>query len=286
MNLLTGYMFADRALRESAGLRECAAGEIVFEEGSPADALFVVVQGRIEIVRTISSGEVKLSEVGPNGVFGEMGLLGESGVRAATARAIEPSVLLAVQGDPVTMLRDLGEVQAALTMVKKLVCVLGDWLREMNQREASNENDEARFGITAGSPGASAAIKASLPKGFLRLQPKQATLSAGEFLCRQGDKPRGFYFIHSGTLAILRQEEKSSPEAKIGAMRGPTVAGEVGYFSGQRRLATLQALDEVTYSYFPGEDYEALEETQPEKALDLLLAAARSIIHLIRSRNT
>lgn len=63
-----------------------AAGALVFEEDAPADGLYLLEEGRVEIVVRAPGGERRLAELGPGSHFGEMGLL--LARRTATARAL------------------------------------------------------------------------------------------------------------------------------------------------------------------------------------------------------
>lgn len=273
MKFETGYMIADLALQRTSSHREVAPGELVFAEGDPASGLFIVLSGKIEISGASAEGEVKLAEVAPGGIFGEMGLISEEGRRVATARAAEPSLLLEVGGNPIQLLRDLGEPGGAVALLKQVVCILAEWLRS-----------KAPAGEGGGQPDAKAAgiIESHLPRrSFWRAAPR-LRLEDGQYLCRQGERSNGFYFIHSGAVEVLQGDGPEGGEAKAGEMRGPTVAGEIGYFSGERRLASLRARGEVIYSVFSGDEFEELEETKPDKAIEVLIAAARSIVALVR----
>lgn len=58
------------------------AGDVIFAIGDPAESMYVVVEGEVEI----RIGDAVLDEIGPGTVFGEMALVaGEP--RSATARA-------------------------------------------------------------------------------------------------------------------------------------------------------------------------------------------------------
>ena len=76
-------------------LVEVGAGDVVFEQGTRGELVYVIEAGRVEIVRRRSDGEVEhLAEVGRGEYFGELGpLLGFP--RSATARAITPVRLIA-----------------------------------------------------------------------------------------------------------------------------------------------------------------------------------------------
>ncbi len=85
------------ALREALVSRtrevSIAAGEWLFREGEPGDALYVVRAGRLEVVDE-GTGAV-LSELGRGDALGELALLTES-PRSASVRAARASVLLAI----------------------------------------------------------------------------------------------------------------------------------------------------------------------------------------------
>src|SRR5437660_3192644 len=89
----------DAALTQLAGAARAVSlqrNATAFEEDAPAEDLYVVRSGRIAIVRRSPDGResvVALMEEGD--LFGEMSMLDGKG-RSATARALEPSELVAV----------------------------------------------------------------------------------------------------------------------------------------------------------------------------------------------
>ena len=67
-----------------AQIRKNPTDTTVFHEGDDADAIFVVVNGKVKIVTTSTDGkEFILSVLGAGQVFGEMGLL-ETAPRSAS----------------------------------------------------------------------------------------------------------------------------------------------------------------------------------------------------------
>jgi signal-transduction protein with cAMP-binding, CBS, and nucleotidyltransferase domain len=90
----------DKDLEEVAALaqiKKTPTDTTIFHEGDDADAVFVVVNGRVKIVTTSSDGkEFILSVLGAGQVFGEMGLL-ETAPRSASVVTITEVELLVIK---------------------------------------------------------------------------------------------------------------------------------------------------------------------------------------------
>jgi CRP/FNR family cyclic AMP-dependent transcriptional regulator len=97
--------------------------DLVFHELEEADALFVVLEGRIGIATSRNDDrEAILALMEPGDVFGEMSLLDHQ-PRTATARALEPSACLAVPYEPVRALFS-SHPQAFIAVVRMLAARL------------------------------------------------------------------------------------------------------------------------------------------------------------------
>ena len=77
---------------------EYQAGEVIFKEGDPGDAWFVMYRGAVEVLKHGAEGEKRIAEIGPEDCFGEMSIL-DGLPRSATIRATEDSVVLRVRRD-------------------------------------------------------------------------------------------------------------------------------------------------------------------------------------------
>ena len=69
------------------------AGELLFREGDPADGVYVVVSGRLDVLREGESGPEVLRVLGPEAVVGELALVAHT-ERSASIRARRDSELL------------------------------------------------------------------------------------------------------------------------------------------------------------------------------------------------
>jgi predicted acylesterase/phospholipase RssA/CRP-like cAMP-binding protein len=84
---------AQRALRAELDLVLVRGGEVVVRQGEPSDALYVVIQGRLRVLREREDGTVTmLSELRRGQSVGEIGLL-TGGARTATVAALRDSLL-------------------------------------------------------------------------------------------------------------------------------------------------------------------------------------------------
>ncbi len=92
-----GFGAADLAVIERIAVPlEFAAGQVLFEQGAPADAVLFLLCGRVRVGARLPGGsEVVLAEVPAGHVLGELGLL-PGHRRSATARALEPVSALAI----------------------------------------------------------------------------------------------------------------------------------------------------------------------------------------------
>lgn len=68
-------------------------GQIIVNQGSAGQAFYLILAGRVEIVRDGGS----LGTFGPGDFFGEMSLL-DAAPRSATIRALEPTTCLMLSG--------------------------------------------------------------------------------------------------------------------------------------------------------------------------------------------
>jgi CRP/FNR family transcriptional regulator, cyclic AMP receptor protein len=80
-------------------------GDVLFNEGDPPDALYLVLRGRlaIAIANPIDRRESVVALMEHGDLFGEMGML-DDGPRSAMARALEPTTVLSVPYDHVLKL--------------------------------------------------------------------------------------------------------------------------------------------------------------------------------------
>jgi CRP-like cAMP-binding protein len=80
--------------RFSIPLKRYEAGQKIFLEEDPGENMFVVIEGKVNIV---TYGSV-LENIGMHGIFGEMALI-DSAPRSAAAIAVEPTEVAIISKD-------------------------------------------------------------------------------------------------------------------------------------------------------------------------------------------
>jgi len=70
-------------------------GEIIIKQGDVGDCLFVIQDGKVEVIYENGDQQLKLAELGEAEFFGEMGLF-EKDVRSCTVKAVGDAKILTV----------------------------------------------------------------------------------------------------------------------------------------------------------------------------------------------
>jgi CRP/FNR family transcriptional regulator, cyclic AMP receptor protein len=123
-----------RHLKNVSGImfeRSYDAGEVIFEEGQPGAALFLILEGRVAIELCRQDNTVVLATLEKGAFFGEMALVNEA-PRSADARALDDTWALALYRN------DLSELihrdpQAACQIYRSLASMISDRLRLTNE---------------------------------------------------------------------------------------------------------------------------------------------------------
>jgi CRP-like cAMP-binding protein len=115
-----------------AQIRSAQKDTAIFHAGDPADAVFVVANGKIKIVTTSTDGkEFILSVLGAGQVFGEMALL-ESAPRSASVITLTSVEMVVIKRDDFHHL-----LNTAPSISRKLLAILSRRLRRANSKMES-----------------------------------------------------------------------------------------------------------------------------------------------------
>ena len=114
------------------------SGEVIFREGDPSDAAFLILSGKVEVVRRqIDGGDKHIAVLDKGEYVGEMGAIDEK-PRSATALAMGPVICMSVdQEEFMDML--LKRPQESIELLKVLFERLRDANRRLLEQEAGKE---------------------------------------------------------------------------------------------------------------------------------------------------
>lgn len=240
----------------SSRRRRVSQGDVLVEQGSAADEVFVVLTGRLEAVAGSAGDEVVIGSVGDGDVVGEVTVIA-GGRRTATLRAAEPTEVLAIER-----------------------ARFESWLSEhpdaadVVSAQARNRIDRAQVAQMVGrlvGTGEPELVRTVVDRvGWRRL-------AAGDVLFEQGDPSDAAYFIVAGrVLVALRDGDgPATPVAELG--RGEVV-GELGLLDRAPRSATVRAVRDTTLAVFSTDVFEELVTRSPA----LMLHVARGILTRLR----
>jgi len=127
----------------SGGVRKVTQGEFLFKEGDLPDAMYVIKSGRFDVFKSKGSSEIKLAELGPGAMVGEMAFF-DNKPRSASVRASK-------DGEAIILPYKSLHVQFSQfpEWTKAIMRTVNEHLRKANQRikelEKSSGDDEMLF---------------------------------------------------------------------------------------------------------------------------------------------
>jgi len=119
-----------------------AEGQVLFREGDPADSVFRLLSGAVDILRELDGDPILLGTVGAGQFIGEMGVV-EKRPRSATARAASE-----VEVEILTPTEFIDQIVGSPRAARELIQRLSQRLREADDRIV---NDERRRGRAHGT---------------------------------------------------------------------------------------------------------------------------------------
>jgi ABC-type bacteriocin/lantibiotic exporter with double-glycine peptidase domain/CRP-like cAMP-binding protein len=219
---------------------ELAFGEVVFRQGQPPDAYYVVAAGSARVLVEGESGqEVSLNNLRVGDAFGEGALL-DSSQRTATVRASSPLRLLRL---------DVGIFQAILDVYPEIAAAFHG-----NER-ARQINDFLRLhSAFAALP---REITPELIDRFERVE-----MADGEDAVRQGEHADALYLVRDGRLGVWISGEDGVGK-RVRTVHSGEFFGELALVRGSARTATVRAEGSVRLLRLSAVHFHRLMEDSP-----------------------
>jgi CRP/FNR family cyclic AMP-dependent transcriptional regulator len=246
---------------------EVGEGETLLVEGETDDALLLVIDGELEVIK--GQPGIRVAEVGEGELLGDMALFGNTGRRTATVRTLRPCRLVLIEQTGLDILRVHGnnivpvlEGAALRTLARRLrqmteligKVALGTEFERSDQPEGLLSRLTGLFGsspdprpaepaplateVLAGSPafsGVSPALREQLAMG-LEVLP----VEAGEVLIREGEFGNAAYILGSGQIDVYAATRAQANE-RVASLAPGAFFGLVSLVHGNVRSATCFA---------------------------------------------
>jgi CRP-like cAMP-binding protein len=221
------------SLVEELQLIQLNEGEVLFHEGDPGDALYVIVEGEVAVLAE-GPPRVEMARLGPGSFIGEVALMTDQ-PRSATVAALTPAELLRI--DRATLKRVLaahGEVLAAvLRFVRDRL--VDRWTRTSPLFRPFDSNE-----------------RQALASKFKFLE-----IEAGRVMLPAGVRPDGLYIVLAGHFDVRRAGQQL-------AVLGPgDLIGETALLSGNTIKSDIIARGKALALCLPASEFREMIMTHP-----------------------
>ncbi|MDX2162821.1 MAG: cyclic nucleotide-binding domain-containing protein [bacterium] len=193
------------------------AGDVIVQQGDPADGFYIISKGQVEVSKTYEDGErVVLATLHAGKYFGEVGLV-KGTKRTATVRAISDVELLKLDQDEfVDLVEDshMSREQIDLLINQRLQVVYEHYVSQALPLLNAEELDRVMS------------------------QVEGEAFSPGQVIVRQGDAADDFYIITSGEVDIV---DENKGGLVVDSLHAGQYFGEIALRRNTTRTATVRA---------------------------------------------
>ena len=228
------------ALTERMDLRVASADEALIVEGEPGHAIFIIIQGRVKVVRDTEQGQVVLAELSDGTFFGEMALLSDA-PRTASVICTEETMLFVISRE---LLADMTAQYPSVAEVMKRF--------HKNRLIANLLKTSPIFAPFSTSD------KKLLVEKFMSRQVETGTT----FLAREkpGD---GLYVVLAGRCEVLDLHDDGA-DLVIAELKEGDVFGEMSMLWNRETCATVRASTPCTVLRLPRAQFSEVIMTHPQ----------------------
>jgi CRP-like cAMP-binding protein len=228
------------ALTERMDLRVCGIDEPLIVEGEGGSAMFVIIQGRVKVVRDTEAGEVVLAELSDGTFFGEMALLSDA-PRTASVICTEETMLFVISRD---LLADMTSRYPSVGEVMKKFHknrLITNLLKTSPIFAPFSTND----------------------KKLLIEKFKSRQVDTGSYLITREKPGDGLYVVLSGRCEVLDQKDDGR-EVTIADLKEGDVFGEMSMLWNKETCASVRATTPCTVLRLPRGDFSEVIMTHPQ----------------------
>lgn len=227
---------------------DVSAGETLFKEGESAEAMYIVVSGRLEAFVSHNTGKTAVvGEMRPGTPVGEIALL-LGGKRNAAVKAAEDSVLVMITRDNFELI-----VKKYKEIRKQLLDVVLHRLRKTQWMNILTsyfgEIDEETH-------------------GFLKKRFEWVHVKKNCALFEKGEAGESMYILVNGLLQAVTTDENGAQRV-IGRITQGEIAGEMAIITGEKRAASVYAVRESDLVRLSRESFEEISRQYPRIMMEI-----------------
>jgi CRP-like cAMP-binding protein len=232
-------------------VRHVPAGQLVFAEGTPGDAFYLIESGQVEIVSGAREGRSVLARLSADEFFGEMALLTGKPRSTAARAATHTNLWVLYRSDFDDLVNRNPSISLALSRI------LSQRLAEMDRRftESHLRGLKLLAGLSSGQ----------LEDISRKLKPVR--FRQGEVILREGTSGDEMFFIESGRVRVIRGD--GSQRLVLAELGAGDLFGEMALLTGNTRSASVVAQSEVDLWALSQADFDDLVTAYPNLALAL-----------------
>jgi ATP-binding cassette subfamily B protein len=237
------------ALAQSASV---AASAPVFEQGSPAEGLYAVLAGEVELSIAGAAGPVHIDSLREGAVFGVHALMSDAPMPQSAHAGPEGAFLQLISRDRLgAMLAESPDIAVRIEAGRRVSEAVAFLAGCASFRDVPRD---ALAGL-AGHAG-------------------ERTLARGERLISQGEQDDSLFIVKSGRLAVTRRE---APSHRIAHLGEGDVVGEMAVLTREPRSADVVADSDSVVIAVPGEEFRRVAGANAElnKRIGALVASRR-----------
>ncbi len=236
---------------------ELEKGQILFCQDDPADAMYVVLFGQLDVSMAGEDGrQAVISTVGPFMPVGEIQALtgghrtaGVCANRSTRLLKFSPAVIESIASDAPDTFRKILSIARRRLRNDQLRALLPNLFGSLDKIELD----------------------------YIEKNSEWVHLGRGEILCRQCDPGDCLYIVVSGRLQAVKEDEDHN-KTDLGAIGRGEILGEMALLTGGVRSATLFARRESDLLKISADVFERLAEAHPRAIMSIGQTLANRII--------
>ena len=213
-------------------------GKDIIVQGTVGDAFFVLLDGKVEVLKEDQGKTTHLTELAVGAYFGEQALLGKkSGTRGATVRAKGNCKLASISAD-----------------------VFIEVIASHGQNRDRFESDASAYVYTEINKSLNAFVSSELSETSEGIE--RNLFKSGDILVREGDETDSVYLLISGTAKATKEIDGKIRE--VSRMGAGQLIGERGVLLGEPRSATVTAENDLEVLKISTQAFLSWHEAHPD----------------------